>query len=76
MRRNDILMYTGACSLVLDVIFNIVFMRRMGVAGIALSTSMFVFVSFIAKAWIVQRLLFKANAALMKTSIVDGKMLA
>jgi putative peptidoglycan lipid II flippase len=76
MRRNDVLVYTGACSLVLDVIFNIIFMRRMGVAGIALSTSMFVFVSFAAKAWIVRRLLFKADAALAKTSTVNSKVLA
>jgi len=38
-RRNEILMYGMAISLVLDVILNLVLMRYWGVAGIALSTS-------------------------------------
>jgi putative peptidoglycan lipid II flippase len=61
MQRNDVLMYTGACSLVLDVIFNLIFMRYMGVAGIALSTSVFVFVSVATKMFIVRRLLLEAD---------------
>jgi putative peptidoglycan lipid II flippase len=38
-RRNDVLMYGAAISLVLDVILNLIFMKKWGVAGIALSTS-------------------------------------
>jgi putative peptidoglycan lipid II flippase len=40
IKRNDVLMYGAAMSLVLDVTFNLLFMRRWGVAGIALSTSL------------------------------------
>jgi putative peptidoglycan lipid II flippase len=39
VRRNDVLMYGAAISLVLDVCLNLILMRRWGVAGIALSTS-------------------------------------
>ncbi len=39
MRRTDIVLYCGLVNLVLDVILNLVFMRRFGVAGIALATS-------------------------------------
>lgn len=38
-RRNDLLMFGAAVSLVFDVILNFTFMRFWGVAGIALSTS-------------------------------------
>jgi putative peptidoglycan lipid II flippase len=38
-RRNDVLMYGAVISLILDVILNLVMMRKWGVAGIALSTS-------------------------------------
>jgi putative peptidoglycan lipid II flippase len=38
-RRNDVLMYGAVISLVLDVILNLLMMRKWGVAGIALSTS-------------------------------------
>jgi putative peptidoglycan lipid II flippase len=39
VRRNDVLMYGAVISLILDVILNLVLMRRWGVAGIAMSTS-------------------------------------
>ncbi len=39
VRRNDVLMYGAALSLVVDIVLNLVFMRMWGVAGIALSTS-------------------------------------
>ena len=39
MRRTDIVLYCGLINLVLDVALNLVFMRRLGVAGIALATS-------------------------------------
>ena len=45
IRRNEILMYGSALNLVLDIIFNLVLMRRFGVAGIALSTSLVYFFS-------------------------------
>jgi putative peptidoglycan lipid II flippase len=40
MRRTDLVLYCGSINLVLDVILNLVLMRRMGVAGIALATSL------------------------------------
>jgi putative peptidoglycan lipid II flippase len=40
MRRTDLVFYCGAVNLALDVVFNLVLMRSMGVAGIALSTSL------------------------------------
>ena len=39
LRQNHILMYASAITLVLDIVFNLVFMKWWGVAGIALSTS-------------------------------------
>ena len=40
MRRTDLIFYCGAVNLALDVVLNLVLMRNMGVAGIALSTSL------------------------------------
>lgn len=40
LRRNDLVLACGAINLVLDVVLNIVLMRLMGVAGIALATSL------------------------------------
>jgi putative peptidoglycan lipid II flippase len=47
IRRNDVLMYGSAISLTLDVSLNFILMRKMGIAGIALSTSLVLFVSFV-----------------------------
>lgn len=48
MRRTDIVLYCGLVNLVVDVVLNLVFMRHLGVAGIALATS----------CWCVSTLLF------------------
>lgn len=40
MRRADLVLACGAINLVLDVVLNVVLMRSMGVAGIALATSL------------------------------------
>ncbi|HEY2466678.1 MAG TPA: lipid II flippase MurJ [Terracidiphilus sp.] len=40
MRRTDLVFYCGLVNLVLDIILNLLLMRRMGVAGIALATSL------------------------------------
>jgi putative peptidoglycan lipid II flippase len=40
MRRADLILKCGAINLVLDVVLNILLMRRLGVAGIALATSL------------------------------------
>ena len=39
LRRNDLLAYGAVINACLNVLLNIIFMRRLGVAGIALSTS-------------------------------------
>lgn len=40
MRRSDIVLWCGGINLVLDIVLNLVLMRWMGVAGIALATSL------------------------------------
>lgn len=40
MRRTDLVLYCGILNLGLDVVLNLVLMRRFGVAGIALATSL------------------------------------
>ncbi len=40
MRRTDLVFYCGLLNLVLDVVLNVLLMRRFGVAGIALATSL------------------------------------
>src|ERR1041385_5612644 len=47
IRRNDVLMYGSAISLALDIALNLVLMRRIGIAGIALSTSLVYVVAFL-----------------------------
>lgn len=46
-RRNDVLMYGSAISLVLDIGLNLAFMKIWGVAGIALSTSLVYVTAFL-----------------------------
>ena len=50
MRRTDLVFYCGALNLALDVVLNLVLMRWMGVAGIALATSLWT-VSTLAFLW-------------------------
>ena len=40
MRRTDLIFYCGALNLVLDILLNLLLMRWMGLAGIALATSL------------------------------------
>ena len=50
VRRNDLLMYVTAINLFADVVLNLVLMKRWGVAGIALSTSLMCVISFLLMA--------------------------
>ena len=61
MKRNDIIMYSAGLNLVLDVILNLVCMRFFGVAGIALSTSLFYVASFFVMGTAVHILLQRAE---------------
>jgi putative peptidoglycan lipid II flippase len=46
-RRTDLVLYCGVLNLVLDVPLNLMLMRWMGVAGIALATSLWTVSTFI-----------------------------
>ncbi len=61
IRRNDVLMYGSAISLVLDISLNLILMRKMGIAGIALSTSLVYVVAFVILGTLSVRLLRKRN---------------
>jgi putative peptidoglycan lipid II flippase len=47
LRRTDLIFYCGALNLALDIVLNLVLMRCMGVAGIALATSLWTVSTFI-----------------------------
>jgi putative peptidoglycan lipid II flippase len=47
MRRTDLIFYCGALNLALDIVLNLVLMRWMGVAGIALATSLWTVSTFL-----------------------------
>ena len=47
MRRTDLIFYCGVLNLGLDVILNLVLMRWMGIAGIALATSLWTVSTFL-----------------------------
>jgi putative peptidoglycan lipid II flippase len=47
LRRTDLIFYCGALNLGLDVVLNLVLMRWMGVAGIALATSLWMVSTFV-----------------------------
>jgi len=63
MRRTDLILYCGILNLALDVVLNLILMRRFGVAGIALATSLWT-VSTLFYSWYWSRkLLARASAA-------------
>jgi putative peptidoglycan lipid II flippase len=47
MRRTDLIFYCGALNLALDIVLNLLLMRWMGVAGIALATSLWTVSTFL-----------------------------
>jgi putative peptidoglycan lipid II flippase len=47
MRRTDLILYCGILNLGLDIVLNLVLMRRLGVAGIALATSLWTVSTFV-----------------------------
>ena len=63
MRRTDLILYCGILNLGLDIVLNLVLMRWLGVAGIALATSLWT-VSTLFYCWFwSKRLLTRASAA-------------
>ena len=61
MRRTDLIFYCGAINLVLDVVLNLILMRRYGVAGIALATSLWTVSTFLFLWYWSRRLLSDAS---------------
>jgi putative peptidoglycan lipid II flippase len=57
MRRTDLIFCCGLLNLVLDIVLNLVLMRRLGVAGIALATSLWCVTTYIYLAYWSKRLL-------------------
>jgi len=46
MRRTDLILYCGIINLALDIVLNLILMRWMGIAGIALATSLWTVSTF------------------------------
>jgi putative peptidoglycan lipid II flippase len=63
MRRTDLILYCGVLNLGLDVVLNLVFMRWLGVAGIALATSLRTVSTFFYLWYWSRKLLKRAFAA-------------
>ena len=61
MRRTDIVLYCGLLNLALDVVLNLVLMRMMGVAGIALATSLWSMATLLFLWYWAKRLLDSAD---------------
>ena len=63
MRRTDLILYCGILNLGLDIILNLVLMRRFGVAGIALATSLWMVTTLLYCWFWSRKLLARASAA-------------
>ena len=61
MRRTDLVLYCGALNLALDIVLNLVLMRPLGVAGIALATSLWMVSTFFFLWYWARRVLRAAN---------------
>ena len=64
MRRTDLVFYCGLMNLSLDVVLNVVLMRRIGVAGIALATSFWTVSTLIFLGYWSWRVLSKAESGI------------
>lgn len=63
MRRSSLVLACGVLNLILDIILNLVLMRLMGVAGIALATSLWMISTFIFLAFLARRILRQSAAS-------------
>lgn len=57
LKRNDLVMISAGISLALDIVLNLICMKYLGVAGIALSTSLFYIASLLFAFFMARRLL-------------------
>lgn len=62
IRRTDLILYCGMLNLGLDIVLNLVLMRRFGVAGIALATSLWTVSTFLYLWFWSRKLLVRAFA--------------
>jgi putative peptidoglycan lipid II flippase len=62
MRRTDLALYCGMLNLVLDIVLNLVLMRWLGVAGIALATSLWTVSTFIFLCYWTRKLLAQSES--------------
>jgi putative peptidoglycan lipid II flippase len=62
MRRADVILLCGSINLVLDVVLNLVLMRSLGVAGIALATSLWTVFTWLFFATCTRRVLAHAES--------------
>jgi putative peptidoglycan lipid II flippase len=60
MRRTDLVLYCGILNLILDVVLNLILMRWLGVAGIALATSLWTVSTFFFLWYWARRLLLNS----------------
>jgi len=63
LRRSDLVLWCGVLNLILDVVLNLMLMRWLGVAGIALATSLWCVSTFLFLRYWSARLLAKAESA-------------
>ncbi len=70
MRRTDLILYCGLLNLVLDIVLNFVLMRWLGVAGIALATSLWMVSTFVLLDHWARSLLSEAREE-MKQNVAD-----
>lgn len=68
MRRTDLVLYCGVLNLILDILLNLILMRLLGVAGIALATSLWTVSTFFFLWFFSSRLLTAAWPAPMLTA--------
>jgi putative peptidoglycan lipid II flippase len=71
-RASHILLWSAIISLAVNVVFNYLFMRWLGVAGIALSTSVVYLVSFTYCYLVINRLLLKMESGADKNSAINS----
>jgi putative peptidoglycan lipid II flippase len=64
MRRNELLMYGSTLNLVLDIVLNLIFIKFLGIAGIALSTAAVMFSSCLFVVLCSMKLLRESSASL------------
>jgi len=64
-KANNLLMWGAVISIVINIVMNYVFIKWMGVSGIALSTSIVYFVSFCYLSHMLKRLMKKAATELL-----------